>query len=155
MHVLPCPGIWKAYLQSMPCQRSFAVQGQVSPSSSSLVNQASVQKFTILKAIAALLFSNLGTILIQLTSDYELHTTSTANVGSTVFKLSVFYLMNTFVVTIIAVYIATRRANISNSSAQSVWCAAARATQAIDRAVPFLMGRCQAPAERQGKECRH
>ena len=73
--------------------------------------------FIILKAVSTFIFSSIGSLLINLTTNYELHQTSTASIGATVTKLAIFNLMNSFVIAIIAVEAATRDDGVS------VWCA--------------------------------
>lgn len=58
--------------------------------------------WTIVKTVVVLLFSNLGIGLIHILSDYSLFTTYTHNVGSTVTKIAVFQLINSFAVPLVA-----------------------------------------------------
>lgn len=56
-----------------------------------------------MKTVAVLLFSNLGIGLIHILSDYSLFLTYTHNVGSTVTKIAVFQVINSFAVPLIAI----------------------------------------------------
>jgi hypothetical protein len=80
--------------------------------------------WTLIKAIVTVLFSSIGETLILLTSDYELHSTNTANIGSAVTKLAIFMLLNSYVVAVLAVIIAARLQ--SGQSAEESWCGATR-----------------------------
>jgi hypothetical protein len=59
--------------------------------------------WTLAKTVAVLLFSNLGIGLIHILSDYSLFLTYTHNVGSTVTKIAVFQLINSFAVPLLAI----------------------------------------------------
>lgn len=58
-----------------------------------------------------MLFSGLGTVLCQFISDVELYLTSTQHTGSMVVKLTVFNLLNGFVVPTIAIAWSARDAD--------------------------------------------
>eukprot|EP00892_Ulva_mutabilis_P004598 jgi/Ulvmu1/250/UM001_0254.1 len=60
-------------------------------------------KFTNGKLAATLLFSGLGTVLCRIISDLELYLTSTQHMGSMIVKLTVFNLLNGFVVPTLAI----------------------------------------------------
>ena len=59
--------------------------------------------WTLIKAVVTVGFSSVGQMVIQLTSDYERHSTSTATLGSSITKLSIFSLLNSYVIAILAV----------------------------------------------------
>lgn len=81
-------------------------------------------KFTIGKAIATMLFSGLGTVLCLFITDIELYLTSTQHTASMVVKLTVFNLLNGFVVPLIA--IATSKPDvdkgIGDDQGMRLWC---------------------------------
>lgn len=64
---------------------------------------ANLWKWTIVKALATIAFSGLGTILCRAISDHELYLTSTQHTGSMVIKLTLFNLVNGFVVPTVAI----------------------------------------------------
>lgn len=67
------------------------------------ITNALTWKFTIGKLIATVIFSGLGTILCRVISNLELYLTSTQHTGSMVIKLTVFNLLNGFVVPTLAI----------------------------------------------------
>lgn len=79
--------------------------------------------YTILKTLAVLSFSNAGVGLIHILSDNSLFLTYTHNVGSTVTKIAVFQLINSFAVPLIAIgwgVLALRRGG--ENTEIGLWC---------------------------------
>jgi hypothetical protein len=86
-------------------------------------------KWTILKTLSTLVFSNLGTGLIHILSDWSLFLKYTNNVGSTVTKVAVFQLMNSFLVPFLAFFFdfSSRKEGIPHRQEmveppQAAWC---------------------------------
>jgi hypothetical protein len=68
-----------------------------------LTESAKAWKFTIMKAIATAIFSSCGSMLIGFISDIELYMTTNKYVGATLSKLSIYMLINSFVVPVAAI----------------------------------------------------
>lgn len=72
-------------------------------------------KWTIVKTVLTLMFSALGILLIHFISDFSLYLEHTRNEGSTITKIALFQLINSFLVPVLAFV-----AIIRNSS--RLWC---------------------------------
>jgi hypothetical protein len=73
-------------------------------------------KWTIVKAVMSLLFSSLGVVIIHLLSDYSLFVKHTRNEASTITKIALFQLINSFLVPLVAFV-------ISGDDPYRLWCA--------------------------------
>jgi hypothetical protein len=72
-----------------------------------------------LKALVTFLFSSIGSVLIWATSAYEMHMTYSAHVAARMVMLTIFNIVNYFIVTMVAVLVVS----FLDKGNQSLWCA--------------------------------
>jgi hypothetical protein len=72
-----------------------------------------------LKALVTFLFSSIGSGLIWATSAYEMHMTYSAHVAARMVMLTIFNIVNYFIVTMVAVLVVS----FLDKGNQSLWCA--------------------------------
>jgi drug/metabolite transporter (DMT)-like permease len=100
-------------------------------------------KWTIVKAVMSLLFSSLGVVIIHLLSDYSLFVKHTRNEASTITKIALFQIINSFLVPLVAFV-------VSGNDPYRLWCAlslsgivaaAARVSSMFHKVTITLQGR--------------
>ena len=84
-------------------------------------------KWTIIKTVLTLMFSALGILLIHYISDFSLFLKHTRNEGSTITKIALFQLINSFLVPVLA-FVAFGR------DTSRLWCVGSR----IDGEIPNI-----------------
>ena len=105
-----------------------------------------VRAYTWMKVISTAAFSGLGELVINITTIMmELHSTQTAQIGSILTKLTLYKLLNAYVVAVLAIEVAGLREDVDERQVKAFWCADGRCCVSSCRVRVMQRGCCPVP----------